>query len=265
MQFQITFHVSTPGQLLPLSYQYELSSWIYALIGKSNQEFASFLHSEGYGKGVKRFKLFTFSHLNIPRPFEILDDRIKILSREISLVASFLVPQAADQVITGLFQEQRLTLGDRISQVELEVQEVRVLPLPDWGGNTIHLQTTSPLMVSKPEVLSNGKLRHQYLSPLNEVFEQYFEINLKEKHRVAVSYGLAEPVEEELPITFHCLSEKPKKRLIRIRAHTPSETKVAGYLCRFKLSAPRELIRVGMLAGFGGENALGFGAVQMTT
>ena len=48
MKLKITLEVKQKGQLLPLSYQYELSSWIYGLIYKGDNEFARFLHSKGY-------------------------------------------------------------------------------------------------------------------------------------------------------------------------------------------------------------------------
>ncbi len=65
MRLKIHFRVVKPGQWLPLSYQYELSAWIYRIIGSADSDFAEFLHSKGYGRGKKRFKLFTFSNLHM--------------------------------------------------------------------------------------------------------------------------------------------------------------------------------------------------------
>ncbi|MEM6632617.1 MAG: CRISPR-associated endoribonuclease Cas6, partial [Bacteroidota bacterium] len=102
MQFRITLRLKQPGQLLPLSYQYELSAWIYHLLEQANSDFAKFLHEEGYLAGKKRFKLFVFSNLHIPHGgYTILDDRMKIHAREISFVISFLVPQAAQDLLMG--------------------------------------------------------------------------------------------------------------------------------------------------------------------
>jgi CRISPR-associated endoribonuclease Cas6 len=263
MQFKITFRVLQPGQLLPLSYQYELSAWIYKLISRSDSEFGQFLHQYGYASETKRFKLFTFSNLHVQPPFDILDDRMKINSREVSFVVSFLVGKAAREMIMGLFQEQRLRLGDRVSQVDLLVEQVEALPLPHWKGDTVHLKALSPITVNCPEKGADGKLRHNYLHPADEHYTHYFFKNLLDKHEAAVRHSLAEPVHREAPLRFRLLSEKPKMRDVRIRAFTPAETKVIGYLYDFELQAPRELVRVGLLAGFGGENALGFGATRV--
>lgn len=48
--------------LLPINYQYPLSSAIYRILSKGDREYARFLHEEGYGKG---YKFFTFSDLKL--------------------------------------------------------------------------------------------------------------------------------------------------------------------------------------------------------
>ncbi len=263
MQFKITFQVQQPGQLLPLSYQYELSSWIYKLIGSSDSEFGQFLHSKGYVSGNKRFKLFTFSNLYVPPRYEILGDRMKVYSHEISFVVSFLVEKAAQGMILGLFKEQQLQLGDRISQLGLVVKEVQALPPPEIKGATHKLHATSPILVSEPQLRKDGKLQHQYLHPADEQYAHFFFKNLKDKYATARKHGLIEEIDMNSPLGFQLLSDKPKKQGIRIKAFTPAETKVIGYLYDFELTAAPELVRLGLLAGFGGENALGFGAVRV--
>ncbi|MCB9289648.1 MAG: CRISPR-associated endoribonuclease Cas6 [Lewinellaceae bacterium] len=263
MQFKVTFGVKKPGQLLPLSYQYELSSWIYKLIGSSDSEFGEFLHEKGYTSGNKRFKLFTFSNLYVPPRFEILGDRMKVYSRDISFVVSFLVEEAAQGMILGLFKEQELRLGDRISQLELAVQQVEALRPPEIKGRAARLRATSPILASEPEAREGGKLWHNYLHPADKQYEQYFFKNLRDKYEAALVHQLVEPIDMDQPMAFRLLSKKAKKRGIRIKAFTPAETKVIGYLYDFEITAPPELTRLGMMAGFGGENALGFGATKL--
>ena len=48
---------------IPINYQYQLSSAIYNLLQKADQEYARELHQKGYEFGSKKFKLFTFSSL----------------------------------------------------------------------------------------------------------------------------------------------------------------------------------------------------------
>lgn len=262
MQFKIVFHVKHPGQLMPLSYQYELSSWLYRLIGSANSDFGEFLHSRGYVSGKKRFKLFTFSQLHVPT-YEILGDRMKVLSREVSFVVSFLVERAAQELILGLFHHQSLRLGDKISQIDLAVQSVYSLPAPDLAADRVRLRATSPILVSEPEERGDGRLTHNYLHPHDEAYAHFFFQNLLDKYDSARRHQLVEAVDTTQPMQLDILTPEPKRRGIRIKAFTPQETKIIGYVYDFELQAPRELLRVGMLAGFGGENALGFGGTKI--
>ena len=59
-----------------------------------------------------------------------------------------------------------------------------------------------------------------------------------------------------VPFTFKLLSA-PKARLLHIK-----QTKVKGYLFDFELMAPKDLMRLGFLGGFGEKNSsLGMGMV----
>lgn len=261
MQFNITFNVTQPGQLLPLSYQYELSSWLYSRISDADQEFGRFLHAQGYTDEKKRFKFFTFSNLHVPQ-YEILKDRMLIKSREIHLMVSFLIPEVAQQMIMGIFKEQKLKLGDRISQVELNVSGVEMLPLPEIQAPNAILGAVSPIFISGP-IKVGDKLRHQYFHPQDDAYEAYFFQNLMAKYKAAISHGLIAPIQDDQYNTqLKVLSKKIRKRGITIKAFTPQETKVIGYQYDFEIHAHPILIRLGLLAGFGGHNAMGFGACR---
>ena len=269
MKFSITFRVLGSGQALPLSYQYELSSWVYHLIGNANAPFAQFLHDKGYVQGSKKFKFFNFSQLSIPNgEFKIQKDRMLLFAKEIRLDISFLVDEAAQALIMGLFQEQEFRLGDKYSQVALRVSHVECLPLPTLDSATVHFRTASPMVVSAAVSTSNNKLQHSYLSPLDVDFEAYFFQNLLQKYLTATEHHLVPPLTPTLaqqPTHFKLLSsqDRVKSRLITIKAFTPEETKIRGFLFDFELTAPPELLQIGLLAGFGTENAMGFGAVRV--
>ena len=48
-----------------------------------------------------------------------------------------------------------------------------------------------------------------------------------------------------------------------IKAHTSAQTKVRGYYYEFEIKAPAEIIEIGLNAGFGSMNALGFGFCEI--
>jgi len=62
MQFGISFDLipAERGVLLPLSYKYELSSWLYKVLNYGDPIFSEWLHTMGYKSKDKPFKLFTF-------------------------------------------------------------------------------------------------------------------------------------------------------------------------------------------------------------
>ena len=67
MRFKLTFESKTRNKqpVIPINYQYPVSSWIYKMIHTGNSEFAEWLHSKGYMDQNKQFRLFNFSNLKI--------------------------------------------------------------------------------------------------------------------------------------------------------------------------------------------------------
>ncbi|WP_154858646.1 hypothetical protein [Cyclobacterium xiamenense] len=55
------------GSLLPINYQYELSSLIYKTIDRADSHFSDFLHQQGYLAFGRSFRLFTFSRISFDR------------------------------------------------------------------------------------------------------------------------------------------------------------------------------------------------------
>ena len=231
---------------------------------KGDNEFATFLHSKGYELEKKKFKLFTFSRLYVD-DFKIIDDRMKIWSEEVYFYVSFFVDRAGQHLVRGIikeiFSQEDFRLGDSITQVDFKVKAVEEKEL-SIEANQVKLQTVSPLMVGKPVMGENGKLSNKYLEPNDEDFEKYFFQNLISKYMTAKAHGFVSNIDFDKKLQFKLLSRKVKRQGVRIKAHTKAETKIIGYQFDFELTAPKELIELGMLAGFGGENALGFGATK---
>ena len=126
MIIKIKFKLSGKKQILPLNYQYPISAWIYKIIEKADTNFARILHEYGYKteKG-KVFKLFTFSKLNFPKnTWKILpnSDRMEIKARNAFLKVSFMLPEQTEKFVIGLFKEQKVFIGDKISGIDMMVE-----------------------------------------------------------------------------------------------------------------------------------------------
>lgn len=193
---------------------------------------------------------------------EIYQDRMVLQCPEVYLQLSFLVETAAEKFITGVFQHQHAGIGDSKSQVDFEVGRIEARPVPVRA--TMELQTLSPIVVSAPD-LSGSKMKARYLSPEEEDYKAYFLKNLIRKYESYASYtGNSISTGWEPTLDWELLPGRVKSRLETIKAGTKAESKVRGFDYRFRIQAPPPLMRIGLLAGFGEKNSLGFGFGEVT-
>ena len=117
---------------------------------------------------------------------------------------------------------------------------------------TVKLRTKSPLVIKN--------YNQKYLEPNEEEYETIFENNLKRKYAIAAKKGWLPKriLNQELSIRF--LSKRPKKQGVKIKYE---KNQVIGYQYFFELTAPKVLIETGLLAGFGSQNAQGFGFCEI--
>jgi CRISPR-associated endoribonuclease Cas6 len=268
MQFKITLQCLSDKPVLPVNYQYELSAWIYKVIANADADFAAFLHQRGHQTPTRKsFKLFCFSQLDIPRR-RVEGDRLLIECREVSLLVGFYLDHTAEEFVRGLFQEQRFKLGDRASQVDFSVKTVEIQPLllPNDSRPTA-IRTRSPLVISRKrtaaELADNPRERQdKYVSPEEPEFKSLFFSNLMEKYRAATG---SEPPAwwDASRFNVQRIGPPSKSQLITIKSGKDAETKVRGFRFDFELDAPKELVELGLLAGFGRMNGEGFGCGEV--
>lgn len=242
------------GNVLPCNYMYELSSCLYKILNEGNPEFTAWLHDKGYCKGKKTFKLFTFSNLYISR-FAIKGDRLHILTDNMFLIVSFYPIEAIDAFVIGLFKNRQIEIGDRKSRILLEVEAIERLSRPNIVSKMV-FKTISPMFIEE-QFQDNPQTIH--LGPKDPRFAELLHLNLLEKYRAF--YG-KEP-ESSLPVMHLSLLSVPKAKTITLKAGTPQETKIKGYMFRFGLEGQPELLRLGYDGGFGRLNSQGFGCVEV--
>lgn len=256
MLFHITLRSLDEPAVIPVNYQYELSAWIYKVLQNADAEYAAFLHRRGYTTGRKSFKLFCFSQLHAPR-YRVEGDRLHLQSREVSFRIGFYLDRAAEEFVRGLFQEQQFRLGDRTSQAGFTVQSVEMLPLllPD-GPGPLRIRMRSPLVIGRK---LPGERNDEYLAPGDPDFGRLLFLNLLEKYRAATG---AEPPAywDAAHFGFRVApGREPRSKLIKIKSGTAAQTRVRGWMFDFEVDAPKELVELGLLAGWGRMNGEGFG------
>ncbi|MCX7878085.1 MAG: CRISPR-associated endoribonuclease Cas6 [Ignavibacteria bacterium] len=241
------------NSLVPINYQYYLSSFIYRTIEASNSDYSKWLHDSGFMSGNKRFKYFTFSMLNIPER-EIVNDFIKIKSHQIELTVSMLSLESMNHLIIGLFESCRFNIKD----YNFIVKYAEKIPDPIFRDEMI-FKTISPVIISKV-VEYNGKPSERYMKPDESEYADFLKKNLEEKYLTyCMSCGIK--VNGHGVDSFD-LIECGNSKLITIRQNRAEETKVKAYPMTFRLKGNPDIIKIAYEAGVGKLCSLGFGCIK---
>ena len=272
MRFTLYLQILGNLRVLPINYQYPLHSWIYRTLQQAHADFSRFLHDEGYTVGHRTFKLFTFSPLR-GEPYRIFrgEQRIGFYGSEVRLGVSFWLPEAAEHFIRGLFMGQQFRLGDRISQVHLEVIRIEAQSRPLFT-ETMRYRTLTPVVVSAHVP---GHKHAQYLPPDYPTYAERLLNNLLHK---AEAVKLNVPTKEVARASVADISDKGPARLsegwefatlgtfrkkgITIKQHTPQQNKIIGYTYDLVLRAPPTIQQLAYYAGLGEDNSMGFGYLE---
>ena len=256
MQFLVHLHKMGNNNFLPLNYQYELSSAIYRIFEEADPVYSHFLHQEGYAFRNKKYKPFTFSFLTFDR-YKIPKghNRIEHTGENAVLDIRFAIDRAAEGFIKGLFLNQRLSIGDRISQVDYEIHRAKRVDFKE----EMTYSCLSPVFLS----CSREDGGADYLSPDDVRFKPVFENNLIQRLMSFDTSLSFKELEADYPKMEFELKSRPKKKGITLKALEDNPIKVIGYQFDFLLRAPVIIQELGYYGGFGSKNALGFGCVEV--
>ena len=263
MRIKITFALKRKNQLLPLNYKYPVSSWIYKVLSSADKEFTDQLHEHGYKtERGKRFKLFTFSDFIIPKgKWAIVGDRMKLRADTIRLIITFQLPEQMQNFIVGLFNAQNVVIGDEISKVEMIAQNVEVINVELQEKEKYTLKWLSPIFVA---MKVDGRKHPLFISPADKGYGRIFANNLLEKYQAHCLLNGIMPKKISIDdIEFKSLNNNPKSVKQTIKAFEKGQTEIRAFKYDFELKAPKEIVEIGLNAGFGAENAQGFGCCEV--
>lgn len=254
MRFRIKLLVSNLyGKEIPINYQYELSAAIYRILSKADQAYAAWLHDNGFMVDGKRFKLFTFSRLIVPKyGIDRERQRMIINSDTVEWHISFLPEKSTLQFIQGVFCDQSFQIADRISGATFAIREVQVMP-PLVYVPVMEFQTLSPVCVSH----RNEYGKTDYLSPDAPNYAEGLLTGLLARYKALYGHDY----NGDASIDFQLIG-KTKPVLVKIKAGTPAQTFVKGYQYRFRLALSEKLMRIAYEGGLGEKCSLGFGMIK---
>lgn len=258
MRFKIKLETKSPSVEIPINYQYPLSAAIYKIIAKGDEKYAGFLHEQGYGKG---FKLFTFSDLK--GKFKIRKDRMTLLDEQISFVVCFHMPEASRNFIEGLFRSEEIVIADKKSKVQFSVQSITAQdnPLKDIPANeiiSVMVKPISPIVIGEKQDTGH----YTFLAPDDDRFTKQLINSWRSK--IEANYNDSIAVDAVLLAEIEKYRNPWRSRLVTIKAATPEETKIRGFLnFKIKLTAERQFIDLVLNAGMGLYSAQGMGCLEV--
>ncbi len=242
------------GNRLPINYQYELSGVIYKILSSASEDYATWLHDNGFTLDSKQFKLFTYSRLIIPSyTIEKESACIRINSDTVEWYVSFLPEESTVKFVQGVFMNQEFQLGGWKNKVQFRVQNVQVLPNPQFDSE-MNFETLSPICIS----LRNDSGKTEYLSPSDYRSKESILFSLLNRYQAF--YG--KPYSGNIDFNFDLLST-PKSVLVTYKANTENESKVRGYMCKFRMKANPDLLKLAYECGVGMKGSQGWGMVKL--
>lgn len=108
MRFKLILSVRSDsyGNVLPVSYQYELSSCIYRKLRECPELYRNWLGMNGFFPEYDmKYRLFSISNFYIPK-IKVEQDRLFVLARRIQMWISFLPERGTEEFVNTLLKEK---------------------------------------------------------------------------------------------------------------------------------------------------------------
>ncbi len=255
MRFKIVLLVREEafGNVLPVSYQFELSSCIYKKLTSDSSRYGSWLEQNGYTHHSNiKHKLFSLSNFYIPK-LKVVEDRLHVLAKRVQLWISFLPEKGTEAYIQSLLVGQNLLIGDKKTQVSFTIESVEPVRSIDFV-ETVNYLSLSPIVVSC--LRPNRSV--EYISPGDPHYKEVLLAQLVDKYE----HFYGHPFQGKPSCELNLLTD-PKRKGIYIKRFTKDETKVIGYMYKFQLTLHPELHHLLYNTGLGDKVGLGFGCVEV--
>lgn len=253
--------VNTPVAFLPKNYHYLFSAVFYKMLSRSNAEFATNMHDNGFGK--KRTKFFTFS--DIRTGFLFHGDRLMITDEKAEMTICVFMNEVSENFITGLLMHQEFKIYDRSSSVTFIIEDIESFTYNfTYDLTSCLVEPISPVVSGRK---NDGSKYLQYLSPEEDGFCDHIIARLLQKYKTI--YNLDDKVIDTIGCNVNAevifyYGAKPKMRLSVISEGTPSETTVRGYKnFQIKFTAPGKFIELALYSGIGLYNSQGMGCLRL--
>ncbi len=246
---RLILHLAGTKYPLPLHYHEFVQAAIYHAMGP---RWADHVHNRGFPINGRPFRLFTFSRL-MGR---------YVLSRHHQTITfpegcMIVISSPVDDLIAAIAQQFLQHSTMQIGDVSLDITRIegQTVDAVNPAAPLYALETLSPITVHSLTETSEGQRFTQYYPPHDPRFAELLRNNLLRKHRAFTHWtGKLEHLNDSAALEVFPL--KVRKHVLRYR-----QIVIEGYSGTFALSGHPSLIQIGVEAGFGSNNAQGFGCV----
>lgn len=255
MRFKLVLTVQSEysGNILPVSYQYELSSCIHRLLTEDRTAYEQWLGINGFLPEMNtQYKLMSVSNFYIPK-IKVEEDRLYVLAKRVQLWISTLPERGTEEFFQKIFLEREILIGDRRSQVGFKIDAL-VKSNPVEYTETMTYLSLSPIVIT----CMRANRSFEYVGPDSPDYEQLLLRSILDKYRYF--YGKEFPFDADLKFE---LIAPPKRKGIFIKRFTREESKVIGYMCKFHLTLHPVLQQLIHNTGLGDKISLGFGCIEI--
>ncbi len=262
MIFELLLERTSQEQRLSCNHQYPLSAVVFRSVQAVDEKFSQWLHQEGVKLDTgKSFKLFSFSNLILPYgQWKQEGDRLRLLGDEASLKMGFCLPEVAQKFMKGVWRQgMEIEVADRKSAVTFRVKQVKPLKLELPEGK-VKVKALSPLVIRKKVFdVREKRVKNQCISPKDPDFEFLFFQGLYDKYKASCQFLGQEAKAFDLDKMRFKLLSKPYSKRVELK----QGAFVYGNKFSFELDAPKELVELGLTAGFGALSSQGFGFCEL--
>ena len=238
---QLIVQHTMSGKLeLPINYHHMLQAIIFSAISP-NEEYSSFLHDEGFFRGNRRFKMFTFSELN--GKYEIVGKRIFFRD-----MAAFEVRSPDTRFIRILqdgFRKNGITYGNsRISEVRTLLKDRTI------EQEEVFIKMITPVCVYSTDPFTKKTF---FYTPGDFYFSDQVEQNFMRKYQAY--YG----VKPESGISLQPVEVSYGDKCVT----KYKNFYISGWKGIYRLSGERKYLDFLYQTGLGSKNSQGFGMFKL--
>jgi len=241
------------GNILPISYQYELVSSIDNLLMADQKLYSDWLAENGFQlKSFEYARPYCISNFYIPKIF-VDGDRLQIKVPRIQFWFSTLLVNGTDQFMADMLLQKEIIISDHKSGVCFRIADIQIVS-PIIFHQTMDYQSLSPIV--EVGMRPNGTV--EYMHPQSLYFSRFLIDELIERWEMIYN----RPYQGDRRYTFELLAPE-KRKAQSIFVNTDQPKKIIGYMLKFRLTMAPELQEFAYDLGVGDNIDLGFGYLEL--